>query len=390
MVSSWVLLGSVGQALLQLLGVVLYTYIVFTSGASGLVLGLLAMLWSLVFFLANRLFLPLSAAAHNKLLAFIAFASMGAGTASWFLVGGFTGSAIAFLLHSVSSAALSVSLGLTSMEYVDYEYWVRIDVVERIIGLLFAGATLFAMGRGLVSFTPWELLVVSSAVLLAYYLFAPPAVLDFERRYYRLNRHVTCVRAYSRAISVLSYIGTPRLMEIAYSRIRERMPRYLSPWRVSLGAMLATAVGEYIFAVLPVNLRDTVTLSVLWQGYGLAALATALALAPIAATQKTEPRIAGALSLLRGLGLALFFYSLRSVTDIAIYAAFSSIVYNIVDTILANYYVDAAYARMGPIYGAVKQLGAIIGPLLAAILYATPLFTPTAIALAILSMIVLL
>jgi len=386
----WVLMGALGQALLGLVGVVLYTFIAYQGGVTGFSLALLATLWSLVFFVASRLMAPSAEAGCNKGLGLVSLLSLGASVAVFIVLGGVAGAAAAFVLHAVASAALSVSLGLTSMEYTEYGYWVRIDIVERIIGLVFVGSVLVALGRRIVSWSPAEMMIAALVVLLLYYLAAPPVVLDFERRYYRYNRYLEAVRGYVRAVSVLAYMGSPRLMEAAYARLRARFPRYLSPERVAVGAMLATAVGEYVMAVLPVNMRDVVALTTLWQGYGWASLLTAAALAPIALTQRTSPVLAGSVSLARGVLLAAFFTRLRGVQDIALYVAASSILFGVVDAILANYYVDAAYARRGPFYQAMRELGSIIGPLLAAVLYGSPLFLPGVVLLAVLSLLVLL
>ena len=386
----WVLMGALGQALLGLVGVVLYTFIAYQGGVTGFYLALLAALWSLVFFVASRLMAPSAEAGCNKGLGLVSLLSLGASVAVFIVLGGVAGAAAAFVLHAVASAALSVSLGLTSMEYTEYGYWVRIDIVERIIGLVFVGSVLVALGRRIVSWSPAEMMIAALVVLLLYYLAAPPVVLDFERRYYRYNRYLEAVRGYVRAVSVLAYMGSPRLMEAAYARLRARFPRYLSPERVAVGAMLATAVGEYVMAVLPVNMRDVVALTTLWQGYGWASLLTAAALAPIALTQRTSPVLAGSVSLARGVLLAAFFTRLRGVQDIALYVAASSILFGVVDAILANYYVDAAYARRGPFYQAMRELGSIIGPLLAAVLYGSPLFLPGVVLLAVLSLLVLL
>jgi len=388
--SLWVILGGVGQAVLGLVEVVLYTFIAYHGGVSGFALALLASAWSLVFFIASRLMASSAEAGCNKGLGLVALLSMGASVASFAFVHGVVGAAAAFLFHGVASAALSVSLGLTSMEYTEYRYWVRIDIVERILSLVFIGVALVALGRRVVTWSPLEIMVAGLAVTAAYYLAIPPVVLDFERRYYRFNRYVEAIQGYVRAVSVLSYIGSPRMMEVAYSRIRARLPRYLSPERVALGALLATAVGEYIMAVLPVNMRDVVALTTLWQGYGYAALITAIALLPIALTQRTSPVLAGSLSLARGLLLVMFFSSLSTIQSIALYVAASSILFSIVDAILANYFVDAAYARRGTFYQAMRELGSIAGPLLAALVYGSALFKPVGVLLAVLSLLVLL
>ena len=388
--SLWVMLGGVSQALLSLVEIVLYTFIAYHQGVSGAYLALLAAAWSFVFFVASRLMAPSAEAGCNKGLGLVALVSMIASVASFAVLRGVVGAAAAFLFHAVASASLSVSLGLTSMEYTEYRYWVRIDIVERILSLLFIGVVLVALGRRIVTWSPLEMMLAGLGAVAAYYVAIPPVVLDFERRYYRFNRYVESIRGYVRAMSVLSYIGSPRAMEIAYSRIKARMPSYLSPERVALGALLATAVGEYIMAVLPVNMRDVVTLTTLWQGYGYAAIITAAALLPIALTQRTNPVLAGSLSLLRGIVLVAFFPVLRTIRDIALYVAASSIIFGVIDAILANYFVDAAYARRGTFYQAMREIGSILGPLLAAVLYGTGLFGPVAVLLAILSFIVLL
>ena len=388
--SLWVMLGGVSQALLGLVEIVLYTFIAYQGGVSGTSLALLAAAWSFVFFVASRLMAPCAEAGCNKGLGLVALVSMIASVASFAALRGLIGAAAAFLFHAVASASLSVSLGLTSMEYTEYQYWVRIDIVERILSLLFIGVALVALGRRIVTWSPLEMMLAGLGAVTAYYAAIPPVVLDFERRYYRFNRYVESIRGYVHAMSVLSYIGSPRVMEAAYSRIRARLPRYLSPERVALGALLATAVGEYIMAVLPVNMRDVVALTTLWQGYGYAAMITAAALLPIALTQRTSPVLAGSLSLLRGVVLVAFFPVLRTIRDIALYVAASSILFGIIDAILANYFVDAAYARRGTFYQAMREIGSVLGPLLAAMVYGTGLFGPVAILLAILSFIVLL
>ena len=388
--SLWVMLGGVSQALLGLVEIVLYTFIAYHQGVSGTYLALLAAAWSFVFFVASRLMAPSAEAGCNKGLGLVALVSMIASVVSFAALRGLIGAAAAFLFHAVASASLSVSLGLTSMEYTEYRYWVRIDIVERILSLLFIGAVLVALGRRIVTWSPLEMMLAGLGAVAAYYAAIPPVVLDFERRYYRFNRYVESIRGYVHAMSVLSYIGSPRVMEAAYSRIRARMPSYLSPERVALGALLATAVGEYIMAVLPVNMRDIMALTTLWQGYGYAAIITAIALLPIALTQRTSPVLAGSLSLLRGVVLVVFFPLLRTIRDIALYVAASSILFGIIDAILANYFVDAAYARRGTFYQAMREIGSVVGPLLAAALYGTGLFGPVAITLAILSLIVLL
>jgi len=388
--SLWVMLGGVSQALLGLVEIVLYTFIAYQGGVSGTSLALLAAAWSFVFFVASRLMAPSAEAGCNKGLGLVALVSMIASVVSFAALRGVVGAAAAFLFHAVASASLSVSLGLTSMEYTEYRYWVRIDIVERILSLLFIGVVLVALGRRIVTWSPLEMMLAGLGAVAAYYAAIPPVVLDFERRYYRFNRYVENIRGYVRAMSVLSYIGSPHVMEAAYSRIRARLPRYLSPGRVALGALLATAVGEYVMAVLPVNMRDVVALTTLWQGYGYAAMITAVALLPIALTQRTSPVLAGSLSLLRGVVLVAFFPVLRTIRDIALYVAASSILFGVIDAILANYFVDAAYARRGTFYQAMREMGSVLGPLLAAIVYGTGLFGPVAILLAILSFIVLL
>ena len=387
--SLWVMLGGVSQALLGLIEIVLYTFIAYEGGVSGTSLALLAAAWSFVFFVASRLMAPSAEAGCNKGLGLVALVSMIASVASFAALHSVVGAAIAFLFHAIASASLSVSLGLTSMEYTEYKYWVRIDVIERILSLVFIGGVLVALGRRIVTWSPLEIMLAGLIAVAAYYAAIPPVVLDFERRYYRFNRYIENIKGYVHAISVLSYIGSPRAMEAMYRTIRARTQRYLSPERVALGALLATAVGEYIMAVLPVNMRDVVALTTLWQGYGYAAVITAITLLPIALTQRTNPVLAGSLSLLRGLMLVAFFPMLRTIRDIALYVAASSILFGIVDAILANYFVDAAYARRGTFYQAMREIGSVIGPLLAAIFYQTPLFGLVAALLSVFSLVVL-
>jgi len=358
----WIIIASLAYGILAFLDPFLFTYIAYSLSVSGLYLGILSALWSINYIIFNKLLNTLADNGHNKLLLVISILSISISIPMIDNLDKLKG-AIIYILHSISMASMNLSLSVTLLEYTDSEMWNNITLFQRALSNIARGVMLL-MAAFFRSILTIENVIIMSILFSVLSLLTTPAIIfTFERNMFRFYRNLRSLNLYLKASTSLMFIDRPK---VAIS-IFEKYWSYgqtIPILRTMIAILMVTALGDYIFTVIPCVLRNIVSLQGMWIAYGIAAIFSSLALTIIANTNQSNKLLVLGLISIRTLVLVLGFNYIRSEIALTLYIIISSLLYLLIDVILYNYFVEGSAGFNTSLYFISREIGSIIGSIL--------------------------
>ena len=378
----WLAIASASYGVLSAFDPIIFIYIAYTLGASSVYMGILSASWSTTYIVFSRVMGSLADAGRNKLLALLALIAVIPIPLLLKNPNQIT-ALLAYNLHALAIAMLNLSLSVSILESFESSDWNTVNTVNRVLNNVARGFTLIAMAMlGLGVFQQaLQVLIVLMALTLAV---IPSIYMPLYRKLYMFEKTLDKVGLYVKASTSLLYLDKPKVAAEVFEKVWNSTSSVPSPAKIIVGIMGAVIVGDYIFTVIPVIMRKTLGISVMWTAYGIAAIVSAaigIALSRISSSSTTRKAFAVAVLRLAILSLGLGF--VRDVITLAMYIIISSALFLMLDIILYNAYVLARAGYGTSTYFIAREVGSIIGSLAGGVIYSLHpnLYIYTAIAL---------
>ncbi len=343
----------------------LFTYIAYNLNVSGLYLGLLSALWSLSYIAANKLLNNFADNGHNRLLLVISILSISISISMVNNLDPMRG-AIIYILHSISMASMNLSLSITILEYIDNEMWEDVTTLQRVLSNATRGIMLLiaAFSRNILTIENTIIMAVIFSVLSL--LTIPPILFTFERKIFKFYRNLRSLNLYLKASSSLMFIDRPSVAISIFERYWS-YGRTISILRIIIAMLMITALGDYIFTVIPYVLKNMVSLRSMWIVYGVAAIFSALILLIVVDVEWRSRSLTLGLIVSRMLVLVIGFNYVGNEIILILYIIVSSLLFLLIDLTLYNYFIEGSAGFNTSLYFISRELGSIIGSILGGI-----------------------
>ncbi len=343
----------------------LFTYIAYNLNVSGLYLGLLSALWSLSYIAANKLLNNFADNGHNRLLLVISILSISISISMVNNLDPMRG-AIIYILHSISMASMNLSLSITILEYIDNEMWEDVTTLQRVLSNATRGIMLLiaAFSRNILTIENTIIMAVIFSVLSL--LTIPPILFTFERKIFKFYRNLRSLNLYLKASSSLMFIDRPSVAISIFERYWS-YGRTISILRIIIAMLMITALGDYIFTVIPYVLKNMVSLRSMWIVYGVAAIFSALILLIVIDVEWRSRSLTLGLIVSRMLVLVIGFNYVGNEIILILYIIVSSLLFLLIDLTLYNYFIEGSAGFNTSLYFISRELGSIIGSILGGI-----------------------
>ncbi len=343
----------------------LFTYIAYNLNVSGLYLGLLSALWSLSYIAANKLLNNFADNGHNRLLLVISILSISISIPMVNNLDPMRG-AIIYILHSISMASMNLSLSITILEYIDNEMWEDVTTLQRVLSNATRGIMLLiaAFSRNILTIENTIIMAVIFSVLSL--LTIPPILFTFERKIFKFYRNLRSLNLYLKASSSLMFIDRPSVAISIFERYWS-YGRTISILRIIIAMLMITALGDYIFTVIPYVLKNMVSLRSMWIVYGVAAIFSALILLIVIDVEWRSRSLTLGLIVSRMLVLVIGFNYVGNEIILILYIIVSSLLFLLIDLTLYNYFIEGSAGFNTSLYFISRELGSIIGSILGGI-----------------------
>ena len=357
----WLTLLSIIYGVLISLDPILFVFIGYSLNATGFYLGLLSAVWSIAYIVASKLLNRVADEGYNKLLALLTLACLAASYICFRSLNYVT-AILSYTMHAVSIASINLAVSVTILECTDSDLWYSSSVLQRSLSSFSRGFTLlFISFRGIASihnlFWLSFLLTTVSLPLL------PSISLSFERRFYRLSRNLNELGMYIKASSSILFLDKPAVARHVFNTSWEKGSS-ISLYRVLLSIAIATALGDYIFAVLPLILREHMALNTVWIAYGVASLFSAAIVVIFKDFSVSRRSFTIFVMVLRICILVLGLSIVRDLASLTTYIILSSLLYLLVDVTLYNMFIEASAGFSTANYFTFREIGSIIGSLI--------------------------
>ncbi len=361
----WLVVVSIAYGVLVALDPILFIFIGYTQNVSGIYLGLLGAIWSIVYVVANKLLNRFADEGYNKLLMLISLTCLTISYIGFIAINHLT-AILLYAMHAVSTASMNLAISVTMLENIDSGMWSTASVVQRSISSLSRGAALLLISLiGIL--TPSILFWLLFSLTTISIILLPPILLSFERRFYKLDRGIGGIGMYIKASSSILFLDKPdiaRYIYIATWNSRAVLPLY----RILISIAIATALGDYIFTVLPLLLRNYISLYSMWMAYGIAALLSAIMIVVFRNLSISRRSFTLSIMVLRTSILILGLNAVKDLTTLAIYILLSSLLYMLIDITLYNMFIEGSAGFSTAHYFMSREIGSIIGSLIGGII----------------------
>jgi len=357
----WFALSSITYGMLSAFDPLIFIYIAYMLNVNGIYMGILSAAWSITYILCNKLLGSLADDGHNKVLAVLALISI---IPIPILLNNlnYLTAFLAYILHSVAMAFLNLALSITLLESIESSYWNRVNMLNRIINNVSRGLTLILMalfGLRMLNKALYATLFMLSIATIA----LPQIYISFERKFYSIEKTLNRVGMYVKATSSLLYLDQPKIAIEVFSRIWSSSET-ISPIRILISAAGAVALGDYIFTIIPLIMKEKLQLTSMWIVYGISATTSAIIALAVNNIESSGTRKAFLLFLLRLSILVLGFNLLTDIISLTLYVILSSTLFMILDIILYNTYVGVQAGFGTSSYFIARELGSIVGSIL--------------------------
>lgn len=360
----WLALASIVYGMLVSLDPILFTYIGYTLNVTGVYLGLLSATWSVAYILASRVLNGVADEGKNRLLVLISLTSLVVSYICFTAVNHLT-AILSYTMHAISVASMNLAVSVTMLENTDSELWTNIAALQKSLSSLSRGTVLLLLSLK-TRLSIYNLFWLSFPLTVASMLMLPSITLSFERRFYKLSRNVNEIGMYIRASSSILFLDKPTTAHYIYTatwNTKGSVPLY----RILISIAMTTALGDYIFTVLPLILRSHLSLHTMWMAYGIAALLSSFMVILFRNLSTNRRGFALSVIVVRTCILTLGLSVVKDLTTLTTYIVLSSLLYMLIDTVLYNMFIEGSAGFSTANYFVSRELGSIIGSLVGGI-----------------------
>ncbi|MEM4848503.1 MAG: hypothetical protein QXM55_02600 [Ignisphaera sp.] len=362
----WLAITSVAYGLLMLLDPLIYTFIAYNLSISSIYLGICSALWS-IFYISSMLFLGyLADEGRTRMLMVISLTFI---TLSWLsmtnlnLITAF----ISYSLHAISIAAANLALNTMVFENVDSQNWGKVLLLMRAIGYMVRGisfiflASMNILGVSLIQQVAILTLLISTIVVPSFSLIS-------ERSIYRLYKLVRELSLYIKASTSILYIDRPNIAQEVFSKIwYGHSNSKIGETRILAAITIITYVNDYILALLPLMIKNTINLKILWTAYGITSIASIAVVFMLKNIESYSKGLVLFLVLARSIVLLAGINIIKDVYTLTLYLISTSALYLAIDVMLYNMYVSSTSGYRSSLYHTLRELGSIVGSIVGGI-----------------------
>jgi hypothetical protein len=357
----WLTIASIIYGVVASLDPILFIFIGYTLNASGMYLGVLSAFWSIAYIAVSRILNGFADEGKNKLLLMFALISL---SASYICLGtmNYITAMLSYIMHAIAFASMNLAISVTMLENSDSDSWSRVSIIQRSLSNVSRGfiLVLLAMWREV---SIGYLFVLSILLNIVSILILPSITWSFERKFYRLNRNINEIGMYIKASSSVLFLDKPSIAHYIYTISWGKEAR-VSIYRILIAITTATAIGDYIFTVLPIILKSYMTIYSLWIAYGIASIFSAFITITLGIPSINRNIFAIAMAIARTCLLVFGLTFIRESLTLAIYIALSSLLYMFIDITLYNMFVENSAGFSTANYFIFREIGSIIGSLI--------------------------
>jgi len=373
----WLLITVLALGLLQFLDTGLYSYVAYNLNVGGIYLGVMSALWSLIYILANHMLSGLADLGRNKLLIIISTISLLAIYVLFININE-VNSLLMYSLHALAIASVNLALSITVLEIYDYFSWGRVNMLSRVLSNVFRGVTFLLVALGGINLS---IIIVSLIITsITSVLLIPSIGLNIERKLYKMSRDLSLISRYMKASTALLYIHRPKEALEIFERVWSGSDR-LRPWKILISAFSYVAFSDAIFVILPLILKNSLSLNTLMFSWGIALLVTGVTSIPVISIigsleGGTSMKLVITSILLRGLTLVLLLQLVSDTLTLTLYLLTVVFIGTLADSLMYNKFVEVNAGYSTSNYFIARELGSIVGSLISGFVF---VLVPTAI-----------
>lgn len=373
----WLLITVLALGLLQFLDTGLYSYVVYNLDVGGIYLGVMNALWSFTYILANHLLSELADLGRNKLLITISTASLLTIYVLFMNINDLN-SLLIYSLHALAVASMNIALSVTILEVYDYFSWSRVNMLSRVLSNVFRGITFLLVVLTTINL---NVIIISLIIISVTSILLIPSIgLNIERKLYKMCRDLSLVSRYMKASTALLYIHRPKGALEVFEVVWSSSDR-LKPWKILISVFSYVVFSDIIFVILPLILKNFLSLDMLMFSWGIALLVTGLTSIPVISITSslegsTTMKLMVLSILLRGLALILLLPLVSDVLTLTLYLLTVVFISTLADSLIYNKFVEVSAGYSTSKYFIVRELGSIVGSLISGFIFT---FIPIAI-----------
>lgn len=357
----WFLIASVTYGMLMMLDPFIYICIAYILNVNSIYLGVCSALWSFVFISSSAIFGVWSDKGKARELMILAFIFM---ILSWLCLANFNTitALIGYSFHALSLAVINLSINVIIFETIDCDEWGRAILLHRALSYIIRGLTFIFMA---ITRQTNILIIHQLTIMLIFVMIvvSPSISLISERSLYKMYCIVKELGSYLRASSSLLFVSKPLNMQMMFEKIWSAYPQ-ISMNKIATLIMLVTAIGDYVFTVLPLVIKNIISLYDIWLVYGVASVLSPLVMITLKSINASSKSVILTLIVLRSLLLLIGMFLINNVITFMIYNMVSSTLYFIIDNILYNTFISLSSGYRSSTYYSLRELGSIVGSVL--------------------------
>lgn len=363
----WLFIISIVYGVLVSLDPILFVFIGYNLEVSGTYMGLLSAVWSIVYVLISKAMNRVADEGYNKFLLLFSFGFAGISYLCFRSLNHVT-ALLSYTMHAASVASINLAISVTMLENIDSDLWQTSSILQRCLSSLARGVVLIVMAfEGVLSIH--NLFYVSLILAIISLILTPSISITFERRFYRLSRSLDELGMYIKASSSILFLDKPNIAQYIFTYSWNKWSTIPS-YKILISTAMTTALGEYVFTVLPIILRRYMVLNNMWMAYGIAAIFSAITIAILKDLSTNRRGFAMLLIAIRTCVLVLGLSIIKDLVSLTIFIVLSSLLYMLIDITLYNMFIEVSAGFSTANYFISREMGSILGSLIGGIMIA--------------------
>ncbi len=363
----WLFIISIVYGVLVSLDPILFVFIGYNLEVSGAYMGLLSAIWSIAYVLISKALNRVADEGYNKFLLLFAFGSLGIAYLCFRSLNHIT-ALLSYTMHAVSVASMNLAISVTMLENIDSDLWQTSSILQRCLSSLARGVVLIVMSfEGVLSIH--NLFWISLTLAVISLILTPSISLTLARKIYRLSRSLDELGMYIKASSSILFLDKPNLVQHIFTYSWDKW-NTIPPYKILISTTMTTALGDYVFTVLPIILRNYIVLSNMWMAYGIAAVLSAITIAILKDLSTNRRGFAIPLIAIRTCVLILGLSVIKDLVSLTTYIVLSSLLYMLIDITLYNMFIEVSAGFSTANYFISREMGSILGSLIGGIMIA--------------------
>ncbi|HEW64016.1 hypothetical protein [Fervidicoccus fontis] len=358
----WFFIGTISLSFLSFINSALSTYIAYNFHVSSQVYGFITAMWSVTFILSNKILSPLSDSEDNKLLSSISVITMATSFVLLY-VHSFLSVTIAFLLNAISNSSSTLSLTTTIFEMNDSSQWSKKSILQNMISYITRGVLLILIGGVFLGLSLDIFMLIAVILSILFFLSLPSIPFGFERKFHAFSQSFNWINFY-----LGGFTSSDLISNSYYLKKFEGIRKSKSSISILIAILGTTLVGNYMITALPIVLRSSVPMHIMWLSNGVAYVLMGLVLLMLSSTKVKSLSLASFSILIRGAWFIFFLDAARNPQFLPIYIAFSLIMYSIINSTLYNYFVELTSGYGNHSYYMAREVGNLIGSVLSGLM----------------------